>query len=69
MKNNIDLIDEYLKKTGQTRQELFSGIQYFGFDFIINELVPKALSEHKKIIWKDEFNKGIGVMSYSFQNI
>ena len=46
-----------------------SGREFFGTDFIFNELVPKALSENKKIVWKDEFEKGIGVMSYTLEEI
>lgn len=66
VEKNIDL---YLQKTGQTRQELMAGGQAYGAEYIINELLPKALKENKKIVWKDEFEKGIGAMSFTLQDL
>lgn len=65
---NENLIKEYLSKTGQSRQELFAGGEYFGIHFIVSELIPKALKENKKIVWKDT-KEGIGTMSYSFEDL
>lgn len=60
-------IEKYLKMSGQTKQELFGGAQAFGMEFIYNELVPKALKENKKIVWRDE--GGIDEISYSFEEL
>jgi hypothetical protein len=60
-------IDDYLKMTGQTEQYLFGGEFAFGHEFIVMELIPKALEQHKKIIWRDEPNVGLDAMSYSLE--
>jgi hypothetical protein len=66
-----DMVKSYCDKTGQSDQELFAGAEFFGIDFIYNELLPKALKENKKIIWKDldPYTEGIGAMSYSLEDI
>jgi hypothetical protein len=64
--DNNKIIDEYLKMTGQSRQELYGGAEAFGISYINTELVPKAIKEKKKIVWKDEFDKGIDAMSFSY---
>ena len=69
MNDTKNLVISYTEKTGQSRQELLAGSQFFGADFIYNELLPKALKENKKIVWKDEPSKGLGVMSYSLEDI
>ena len=63
-------VEKYIELTGQSQQELFGGSIAVGMTFIINELVPKALKEKKKIVWHygDPFN-GIGSLSYSFEDI
>lgn len=64
----MERIDNYLKLTGQTKEQLLAGEQYFGLNLIM-ELIDKAVATNKKIVWKDEPDKGIGAMSYSFENI
>jgi hypothetical protein len=61
------LLERYLEMTGQDYKYLMSGEQAFGFQFIL-DLIKQAISERKKIVWKDEPNKGIGAMSFSLQN-
>lgn len=68
IEKSADIVASYIKKTGQSRQEVFSGSQFFGTDFIY-ELLQIALKENKKILWKDEPEKGLGFMSYSLQDI
>jgi 3-dehydroquinate synthetase len=68
MENN-KIIAEYLKMTGQTKQELYSGAQAFGMAYINTELIPKAIKEKKKIVWKDEFDKGIDAMSFTLEKL
>jgi hypothetical protein len=63
-----NIINEYCNKTGQTRQYLFSGGFSYGWTFIIDELVPKALKENKKIVWKVDYT-AFDKMSYSLQKI
>lgn len=53
MKNDL-IIDQYLKMTGQSRSELMAGANQVGIDHIIDELIPVALEQNKKIVWKDE---------------
>ena len=60
-------ISKYLEMTGQSERELYAGEQFFGIEFILQDLVPKALKQKKKIVWKDEPGKGLGYMSYSLQ--
>jgi hypothetical protein len=60
-------LDKYLALTGQTDKELFAGAEFFGIPFIMETLVPQALKENKKIVYKDEPKQGLGAMSYSFQ--
>lgn len=62
-------ITSYLELTGQTKQELFAGSSAFGMSYILNDLVPKALKEQKKIVWKDEPEKGIGAMSFTLEDL
>lgn len=69
MENIQDLLTDYLKKSNQTKEYLLSGSQFFGIDFIYNELLPQAIKENKKIVWKNEPTKGLGGMSFSLQNI
>ncbi|MBX3240843.1 MAG: hypothetical protein KIT80_15165 [Chitinophagaceae bacterium] len=47
-------IEKYLDLTGQSFQELMEGSMYAGPDYVISELVPKALREKKKIVWVAE---------------
>ena len=63
-----EIINEYLDRTGQTKQDLYGGAEFFGMEFIA-DLVQKALQENKKIVWKDEPQTGIGAMSYSLEDI
>ena len=65
---NAEIINEYSIKTGQSFQDLFGGGFSYGWDFIINELIPRALKENKKIIWKDDPNVCDGT-TYSLRKI
>lgn len=67
--DTASLVNEYIEKTGQTKQELLAGGEAYGYTFIFNELLPQALKENKKIVWKTEPEKGIGAMSYTLQDI
>ncbi len=62
------LLETYMSKTGQSRQYIYSGEQAFGAVFMNQELLPKAVKENKKIIWKDDFT-AIDKMSYSLEDI
>lgn len=57
-------VEKYLKKTGQTKQELFAGEFSYGFHFIVDELIPKAIKENKKIVWKTEDVKVLDLITY-----
>jgi hypothetical protein len=63
------MIEKYLEMTGQTRQELFAGESCYGYDFIVNELIPQAIKENKKIVWKDEPDLGLDAMSFELVKI
>jgi hypothetical protein len=67
MNNENDIIDEYLKLTGQTFQELMSGAHAFGTSFVTN-LAKQAIEENKKIIWEDEPGK-IDAMSFTLEDL
>lgn len=62
------LVDRYHKMTGQTPQELFAGGSQYGPAFILNELVPKAVKERKKIVWVT-IDEEIGLVDYRFEDI
>ena len=64
-------VEKYLSLTGQTEQELFQGAMTFGMPFILEELVPKALKENKKIVWSSKLIDGqdLGVAEYSLQDL
>ncbi len=62
------LLKIYMEKTGQSRQYIYSGEQAFGAVFINQELLPKAIKENKKIVWKDDFLI-IDKMDYSLEDI
>lgn len=64
-------LEEYLKKTGQTFQELMSGSVQYGPDFILNELVVTAIKDNKKIVWKPKLVDGqdVGLLNYELQPI
>jgi len=51
------MLEKYLKMSKQTEQELFAGLMSYDYDFIINELVPRALKENKKIVWNSDKEK------------
>lgn len=63
----MEEIDQYLKMTGQTMQELLAGSEAFGITKI-DELVKQCLAENKKIIWKDVPGT-IGQMTYSLEDL
>ena len=69
MNNTVEDIDLYLEKTGQSRQDLLAGAQAFGVQFIYDNLIPRALKENKKIVWKDEPSKGLDAVSYTLEDI
>jgi hypothetical protein len=48
------IINKYLDQSGQTYQELMAGVSQTGINYVIDELIPKALDENKKIVWVDE---------------
>lgn len=50
-------VEQYLEITGQSFQELFSGVIQYGPAYI-DELVVKALKQKKKIIFKPELTNG-----------
>ena len=52
-KTGNNTIDKYLELTGQSTQELFAGANQVGMDHVTDVLIPQALKENKKIIWKD----------------
>lgn len=64
-------VDKYLEATGQTFQELLSGAATYGAPFIIDELVPKALEQKKKIIWNTRLTNGedLGMVDYELQDL
>ncbi len=64
----IKLLETYMKKTGQDRQYIYSGAQAFGSVFINQELLPKAVKENKKIVWKTDFT-AIDKVDYSLEDI
>jgi len=59
----------YLAKTGQTKQELMAGSQYYGATYILSRILPRALEENKKIVWKDDYAHGIGAMSFALEDL
>lgn len=61
-------LEKYLEKTGQTMGELCQGANQVGLDHILNELVPKALHERKKIFWVAE-NEELGTGHYDLIEI
>ena len=61
-----DIIDDYLRMTGQTFKELMSGSFSFGYMFI-EELAAKCLLEKKMIVWKVE--RGLDHMSYTLVDV
>ena len=46
-----DIFEIYLKKTGQTFQEIMGGAMGFGINAIIKIIREEALPQNKKIIW------------------
>jgi hypothetical protein len=68
METKVDPIDEYLKQTKSTVQQLFAGANQVGMDYIIKELIPKAMKENKKLVWKDT-NLDTGEGEYLFEDI
>ncbi len=62
------LLKIYMEKTGQSKQYIYSGEQSFGAVFINQELIPKAVKENKKIVWKTDFT-AIDKIDYSLEDI
>lgn len=71
MDHFIPHVEEYLKKSGQTEQELMSGADQYGANFIFNDLVKQALKEHKRIIWYDDpkSDPELPLVLYRFQDL
>lgn len=67
----MDNVDKYLEITGQTFQEIMGGAATFGPTFILDELIPKAITEKKKIIWIPDLIDGqdLGRVKYELQDI
>ena len=64
MRKNYSVIDEYMKMTGQTVQEVLAGVECYGHDSLY-KLLKKCLDENKKIVWKDKhFINGIDATTY-----
>lgn len=65
-----DIINEYLKSTGQTRQELFSGAGQYGAGFVL-DLAEKAFKNKQKIIWYDHPNADptLGLLLYRLESL
>jgi hypothetical protein len=64
-----DIIEEYLEMSGQTFEELMAGEKAYGMHFIAMKLVPKAVSEKKKIVWKAGPGTGKASMTYTLEAI
>lgn len=66
-----DNIDRYIKLTGQTEQDVMGGAATYGPNFIIDELIPKAIAEKKKIVWVPDLKDGqdLGFVKYELQDI
>lgn len=61
-------LDLYLDKTGQTFQYIMEGARAYGLPFIVGELIPQALKEEKKIVWKDDDSE-LGLVSYTLEDL
>ena len=66
----MDSLQLYLIKTGQDLQYLMQGAAQYGYSFI-EELAIKALSENKKVVWKERLINGqdLGILDYELQQI
>jgi hypothetical protein len=66
----MNIIDEYLERTGQTEQELYSGAHQYGMAFI-HDLVEQALKEDKKIVWYDDPDQDplLGLQLYRLESL
>jgi hypothetical protein len=66
----MDSLQLYLRKAGQDLQYLMQGAAQYGYTFIIG-LANKALSENKKIVWKERLIHGqdLGLLGYELQPI
>ena len=64
----MDSLQLYLIKTGQDLQYLMQGAAQYGYSFI-EELAIKALSENKKVVWKERLINGqdLGILDYELQ--
>ena len=67
----MDQIKKYEELTGDSFSDLMQGSSTFGPDFILNELLPQALKENKKIVWIPELIEGedLGIVTYTLKNI
>jgi len=63
-----DTISLYMEMTGQSTPYIFSGASQYGISFILDNLIPKALEEKKKIVWEIT-NEELDLMTYKFQDI
>ena len=64
-----DNLTKYLAMTGQTMTEVMQGASNYGMTFIVEELIPRALKEKKKIVWKTKLVKGqdVGLTEYELK--
>jgi len=67
----LELVEQYLSKTGQTFQYLMSGAMQYGPSFIHDQLVPMALKANKKIKWKTFLVDGedVGLLQWELEDI
>ena len=64
-----DNLTKYLAMTGQTWTEVMQGASNYGMTFILEELIPRALKEKKKIVWKTKLVDGqdLGLTEYELK--
>jgi hypothetical protein len=69
--SNVDKIEQYLQLTGQSHRELLAGAATYGPGYILDELVPKALAEKKKIVWVNDLIEGedVGMVHWELRDI
>jgi hypothetical protein len=64
-----DIIEEYLEMSGQSYEELMAGAKIVGLSFIATKLVPQALHEQKKIVWRALDGKGRKSDAYTLEPV
>ncbi len=64
----MDNLQLYLTRTGQTYQDVMGGAVAYGEEYIIEQLIPKALKDNKKIVWKEDTDN-IDEVLFSFEEI